>query len=427
MCKSNELRMFLKIVKHSEDSPKASPFSLFKPSEYKDAHDQSYHIQFSVLKLIGHGRFSTVYKVVSIDNNKIYALKVMRKIEVYKFIQHIIQESTISSTLINEFCTRKYASFQDENNLYQILEYMPSNLAHEVNLISSEDRNKNRNRNDKEIGCRLIRGCLCAHDKVSQNMKGKKTKNGDYTGLDEYTAKFYSGCIILGLEYLHSQDIIYRDLKPENVLIDFDGYARLSDFGFAKYLRKGERTYTYCGTIGFMAPEIILGQGYDHMADFWSLGVTIAYMITSSLPFNDSAMGSHRAILRRTCSSDYDMKIPPNVTSELFNLLSMLLKRDPDQRLGAQDGISMIKTHPWFRDLDWKTLKNKYYDAPQLKDSDNKTEQVNDDDQLSHGSEVDMYSISKLETTHKNKFMLSIKQTRAQDRDQYQDIDFGDF
>lgn len=302
------------------------------------------HIILRIVSLIGNGTFSEVCKVESIMNRKFYALKIMRKIDVYRYIQYIVQESAISATIISDFCTRKYLSFQDSNNLYQVLELMPSNILNQMKII-----------NPHCLGYR----CLGQKD------------NTKIQGLCENEVRFYAGCIILGLEYLHSCDIVYRDLKPGNVLLDDMGYARLSDFGFAKYVKRGERTFTFCGTVGFMAPEIIMGDGYDQTADFWSLGVTIFFMKNASLPFSVSEKGKNcqREILTQTCSSMYKMKQRKKnirISDNLNDLLGQLFMRDPMKRIGAKGGIREIKDHPWFHELNWDLLKSRKYVAPNL-------------------------------------------------------------
>ncbi len=104
-------------------------------------------------------------------------------------------------------------------------------------------------------------------------------------------AKFYVASIVLALEYLHTNGIVYRDLKPENVLIDGQGYAKLGDFGFAKQISPGGRTYTFCGTPGYVAPENVLGRGYNHSVDWWTLGVLTYVLLTARQPFSSPKTG----------------------------------------------------------------------------------------------------------------------------------------
>ena len=319
-------------------------YEIVESNAIEKCASDSNHIILQIVNLIGNGTFSEVCKVESMVNKKFYALKIMKKIDVYKYIQYIVQESTISATIISDFCTRKYLSFQDSNNLYQVLEFMPSNILNQMKSYNSHC-----------LGYKCLRHIY-------------KTK---IRGLCENEVRFYAGCIILGLEYLHSCDIVYRDLKPGNVLLDEMGYARLSDFGFSKYVKRGERTFTFCGTVGFMAPEIIMGDGYDQTADFWSLGVTIFFMKNASLPFNvsEKKRNTQREILTQTCSSTYKMKQRKKnikISENLNDLLGQLFIRDPTKRIGAKQGIKEIKDHPWFHELNWDLLKSRKYVAPHL-------------------------------------------------------------
>lgn len=104
--------------------------------------------------------------------------------------------------------------------------------------------------------------------------------------MDEGLAKFYIACIVLALEYLHGNNIVYRDLKPENVFIDHNGYTKLGDFGFAKVLNDSNRTYTFCGTPGYVAPENVLAHGYNCSVDWWGLGVLMYVLLTGRQPFS---------------------------------------------------------------------------------------------------------------------------------------------
>ena len=107
---------------------------------------------------------------------------------------------------------------------------------------------------------------------------------------EEQRTKFYLCEIILALGHLHSRHIIYRDLKPENILLDDEGHIKLTDFGLSKILiDKSKKTYTICGTPGYVAPEVLVGKGYDKSVDWWSLGVIVYEMLTGCAPFREAS------------------------------------------------------------------------------------------------------------------------------------------
>jgi len=99
---------------------------------------------------------------------------------------------------------------------------------------------------------------------------------------DDNTTKFYVACVVNAIEYLHGRGIIYRDLKPENLLLDAKGYVKMVDFGFSKRIAEGSKTWTFCGTPEYVAPEIILNKGHDRSVDFWSLGVLMCELLTGT-------------------------------------------------------------------------------------------------------------------------------------------------
>lgn len=109
-----------------------------------------------------------------------------------------------------------------------------------------------------------------------------------YRKFSEQFAKFYAACVILGLGHLHAKNYIYRDLKLENILLDDLGYAKLTDFGLAKFLKSDEKAVTFCGTPEYLAPEVLLGKGHNRPADWWCLGILIYEMINGIPPFYSS-------------------------------------------------------------------------------------------------------------------------------------------
>jgi Protein kinase domain/Cyclic nucleotide-binding domain len=183
------------------------------------------------------------------------------------------------------------------------------------------------------------------------------------SGLIESHAKFYSLLMADTLAYMHKEKFIFRDLKPENVLIDEDGYPIIVDFGFAKYCP--DKTYTFCGTPNYLAPEIVTNRGHGAGADHWALGVVTYEMITGENPFyfeDMNQMALFQAIVQ-------EPMFPPgdDASPEMMDFLSGLLEKDPIQRLGMLAGRERdVLRHKWFADLDFDKMRNKEAKAPWL-------------------------------------------------------------
>lgn len=183
------------------------------------------------------------------------------------------------------------------------------------------------------------------------------------SGLSESHAKFYSLLMADTLAYMHREKFIFRDLKPENVLIDEEGYPIIVDFGFAKYCP--DKTYTFCGTPNYLAPEIVTNRGHGAGVDHWALGVVTYEMITGENPFyfeDMNQMALFQAIVQ-------EPMFPPgdDASPELIDFLSGLLEKDPIQRLGMLAGRERdVLRHKWFADLDFDKMRNKEAKAPWL-------------------------------------------------------------
>ena len=133
--------------------------------------------------------------------------------------------------------------------------------------------------------------------------------------MTEDLSKFYIASVLLALEYLHNNNIVYRDLKPENVFIDVNGHVKLGDFGFAKVLDNGNRTYTFCGTPGYVAPENVLAHGYNYSVDWWGLGVVMYVLLTGRQPFSTPKTDDPMVVMRRIVDENYVVKYPPYISA----------------------------------------------------------------------------------------------------------------
>jgi len=162
-------------------------------------------------------------------------------------------------------------------------------------------------------------------------------------------AKFYVSQVILCFEYLHSKDLIYRDLKPENVLLHSSGYIRLSDFGFLKKLKKNERTYTLCGTPEYLAPEIILNKGHGRAVDWYCLGIFIYEIMVGRCPFmhNDPMKIFEKVLYTK-------IRFPQGFDSAAKSIIRHLTDHDLSKRYGnLKNGSDDIKTHRFFNEVNF--------------------------------------------------------------------------
>ncbi|XP_007242842.3 rhodopsin kinase GRK1b [Astyanax mexicanus] len=177
-------------------------------------------------------------------------------------------------------------------------------------------------------------------------------------GFNETRACFYTAQIICGLEHLHQHRIVYRDLKPENVLLDDAGHVRLSDLGLAVEILPGkDKTTGYAGTPGFMAPELLQQKEYDYSVDYFTLGVTLYEMVAAKGPFRVRGEQVENTEVTRRILSD-PVSYPPSFSTELKNICEGLMEKDPEKRLGFKNNdCSELKNHTYFKELNWGRLE----------------------------------------------------------------------
>ncbi|XP_062851108.1 ribosomal protein S6 kinase alpha-2 isoform X2 [Trichomycterus rosablanca] len=177
----------------------------------------------------------------------------------------------------------------------------------------------------------------------------------------EEDVKFYLAELALALDHLHSLGIIYRDLKPENILLDEEGHIKITDFGLSKEaIDNDKRAYSFCGTIEYMAPEVVNRRGHTQSADWWSFGVLMFEMLTGSLPFQGKDRKETMALILKA-----KLGMPQFLSTEVQSLLRALFKRNPVNRLGAgPDGVEEIKRNHFFATIDWNKLYSKELKPP---------------------------------------------------------------
>ncbi|XP_030557476.1 cGMP-dependent protein kinase, isozyme 2 forms cD4/T1/T3A/T3B isoform X3 [Drosophila novamexicana] len=274
-----------------------------------------------VIATLGVGGFGRVELVqTNGDSSRSFALKQMKKSQIVETRQqqHIMSEKEIMGEANCQFIVKLFKTFKDKKYLYMLME---SCLGGELWTILRDKGN-----------------------------------------FDDATTRFYTACVVEAFDYLHSRNIIYRDLKPENLLLDEKGYVKLVDFGFAKKLQTGRKTWTFCGTPEYVAPEVILNRGHDISADYWSLGVLMFELLTGTPPFTGSdPMRTYNIILKGIDAIEF----PRNITRNASNLIKKLCRDNPAERLGYQrGGISEIQKHKWFDGFYWWGLQNRSLEPP---------------------------------------------------------------
>lgn len=292
--------------------------------EFKPVTKKSLSVDdFDLLKVIGRGSFGKVMHVVKKDTKQIYALKTLRKQQIVSRheVTHTLAERTVLARINNPFIVPLKFSFQSPEKLYLVLAFI----------------------NGGELFWHLQREGKFSMDR----------------------SRFYIAELLTALELVHELNVIYRDLKPENILLDYQGHIALCDFGLCKLnMDKKDKTNTFCGTPEYLAPELLLNQGYTRSVDWWTLGTLLYEMLTGLPPFyHDDPPTMYRKILQNP------LKFPAFLEgTDAEDLLVKLLKKDPAERLSE---ASEIKAHPFFKDIDWCKLLNKAYIPPFKPNVDN--------------------------------------------------------
>lgn len=288
---------------------------------------------FSKEEQLGKGHFGEVHRVRHQATGLICAMKTVKRRgfssktteqEKKRRAEKDKMESKILESMSHPFIVHLYKTFRSDNHLFIVMEYLNG-------------------------------GELYKHLK----------KYGRFTF---QMVKFYSAEILLAIEYLHKKSIVYRDLKPENVVIN-ENHAIMTDFGLAKHLEfgSGGRTHTFCGTPEYISPEIINNEGHDHSTDWWSFGVLIYEMLCGFSPFKADKEDVTYKLIRAAQSPSHGVSYSTHVDAGSKDLISKLLVVDISQRLGSgEGGGAEVKKHKFFRGVDWPAMISKQLAGPKL-------------------------------------------------------------
>ncbi|XP_015447396.1 ribosomal protein S6 kinase alpha-2 isoform X2 [Pteropus alecto] len=325
------VRRFFSVYLRKKSRSKSSSLSRLEEEGVVKEIDISHHVkegfekadpsQFELLKVLGQGSYGKVFlvrKVKGSDARQLYAMKVLKKatLKVRDRVRSKM-ERDILAEVNHPFIVKLHYAFQTEGKLYLILDFLRGG----------------------DLFTRLSKEVMFTEEDV----------------------KFYLAELALALDHLHSLGVIYRDLKPENILLDEEGHIKITDFGLSKEaIDHDKRAYSFCGTIEYMAPEVVNRRGHTQSADWWSFGVLMFEMLTGSLPFQGKDRKETMALVLKA-----KLGMPQFLSPEAQSLLRALFKRNPCNRLGAgSDGVEEIKRHPFFATIDWNKLYRKEIKPP---------------------------------------------------------------
>lgn len=273
---------------------------------------------FKPIKLIGKGGFSIVTLARKIDTGKLYAIKTIKKaiLKAEEKLLQVVAEKEIMKSLAHPFIVELVMATQNSLNCHLIMEFCPG-------------------------------GELFFHLHTLKR-------------LSEDHAKFYFGEILLAIEYLHKNEIVYRDLKPENVLLDIDGHVKIIDFGLSKQnIGKNTVSFSFCGSPEYMSPEMVNGQAHGRTIDYYGLGAILFEMLVGFPPY----YSPHKDEIEWGIKN-LPLEIPNFLSRPCKGILKRLLEKNPENRIGYSKGIDEIKNHPWCRGYPWAKLLRKQVKPP---------------------------------------------------------------
>ncbi|EIW69468.1 AGC/YANK protein kinase [Tremella mesenterica] len=274
---------------------------------------------FYLLRSVGKGAFGKVRVVQHKHTKTLYALKYINKAKCVKMkaVANIVQERRLLEEIDHPFVVNMRYAFQDDENCFFVLDLM-------------------------------LGGDLRFHlDRAG--------------AMSEEVVRFYVAELVMAVDYLHSKRIVHRDLKPDNVLLDERGHAHITDFNIAVHFSDRRLLTGVAGSMAYMAPEVLTKRGYSAPVDFWSLGILAYELLFAKRPFRGRTNTAlTNAILHEPLT--WPEEAPGKCSTEGMHAIRTFLERDPNKRLGYRPGgggFEDIKSHPWFRGIDWNALHNK--------------------------------------------------------------------
>lgn len=273
---------------------------------------------FEAIQLLGKGSFGEVYLVETKDTKELYAMKILMKNKIMgqNLVKYALTERNVLSYIKHPFIVGLKYAFQTSSKLYLILDYCPG-------------------------------GSMAA-----QILKEKR--------FSETRARIYLCEILLAIEELHKRDIIYRDLKPDNIVLDEEGHALLTDFGLSKEgVMDNQSAKSFCGSVAYLAPEMLRRQGHGKPVDWYLLGVLFYEMIIGFPPYFSTNRDQMFYNIQKG-----KLKIPTSLSSDARSLLKELLNRDPSKRLGTRRDAEEIKENSFFYGINWDSVLRKELRPP---------------------------------------------------------------
>mmetsp|Transcript_27059 Transcript_27059/g.31197 ORF Transcript_27059/g.31197 Transcript_27059/m.31197 type:complete len:618 (-) Transcript_27059:1238-3091(-) len=348
----------LKVEVKQQDSDEAKKSEIFSTIVKKviDSRKSSSPLDHYELKaVIGQGCFGKILLAVKRDSREVFAIKSLRKdiIIERKQIDHIKLERKLLDSIDHPFLMKLEKCCQSSRNIYFVMKFISG-------------------------------GDLFTHLRNSFKFPTELTK-------------FYTAQICLAIQRLHDMDILYRDLKLENILVDKDGYIKLTDFGMAKHMHRTGEEDVYYGTTEYIAPEGLEGQKFVKASDWWSVGVLIYEMLVGVPPFYHQNVNKMRELIKFAT-----LRLPEknNTSPEALDLISKLLVKDSSQRLSS---LEEIKEQEFFRGFDWEGLLEKELEAPWKPTVEGELDTSNFDEEFVGRDPVDSVSCdSKMEEITKN-------------------------